>query len=256
MKETRLDRLLSNLGAGSRSDVKKMIRGGRVTVNGIKVTVPETKVDPDTDLIAADGRDLTVREYEYWVLNKPAGILSAVTDRRRETVISYMGLTRKDMVPCGRLDIDTEGLLLVTDDGGLVHRLLAPKRHVDKVYEVTYDGTLPETAAGLLSEGLILPDGFRCMGAELISSAQPALLRIQEGKFHQVKRMFAALGCPVTRLRRLSMGPLSLSGLGLGPGEFRRLSEEEHMLLSFTGSGGIDGPEEEGTGDKGETEES
>ena len=235
MREIRADRLLADAGAGSRSEVKKIIKAGRFLRNGVPVTRPETKVCPEKDALTLDGRPFSCAEFEYWVLNKPQGVISATEDRRHETVISYMGLKRKDMAPCGRLDIDTEGLLLVTDDGALVHRLLAPGRHVPKVYEVSYEGTLPPDSAERFREGLVLPDGTKCLPAELKSAGDPAELVLHEGKFHQVKRMFASLGCPVTALKRLSMGPLSLEGLKLGPGEFRQLTEEETgVLLSYS----------------------
>ena len=188
-------------------------------------------MDPAADELLLDGEKVCHEEYEYWALNKPAGIISATEDPRHETVISYMGLKRKNMAPCGRLDIDTEGLLLVTDDGALVHRLLAPASHVDKVYEVSYDGTLPADAKKRLREGLLLEDGTKCLPAELLGSGNPAGLVLREGKFHQVKRMFAALGCPVTHLKRTAFGPLALEKMGLEPGAFRKLTAEETERL-------------------------
>lgn len=232
MKEVRIDRLLGNLGYGSRSEISRKAKNGLLLINGKPEKKSDRKVDPEKDEIQYDGQKIRYSEYEYWVLNKPAGIISATTDPRRETVISYMGLTRKDMVPCGRLDIDTEGLLLVTDNGGLVHRLLSPQHHVDKIYEVLYDGILPDDAAERMEKGLVLSDGTVCLPAELMSRDDPALLRIHEGKFHQVKRMFEELGCPVTKLRRLTMGPLDIDVLNIPKGEFRRLTEEEEKLLT------------------------
>ncbi len=238
MSEMRADRLLTVSGRGTRSEVKKIIKAGRLVRNGSPVTRPETKVDPEKDELLLDGKPLLYETFEYWVLNKPAGILSATEDPRHRTVIDYMGLTRKGMAPCGRLDLDTEGFLLVTDDGAMVHRLLSPARHVDKCYEVTYEGTLPRDAVRRFAEGITLEDGTVCRPADLIPDA-PALLTIREGKFHQVKRMFLALGCPVTHLRRLSMGPLSLEALGLGDGEFRKLTPEETgALKQFCSSAG------------------
>ena len=236
MSEMRADRLLTVSGIGTRSEVKKIIRAGRLSRNGEPVTRPETKLDPEKDRLQLDGKPFLYDEYEYWVLNKPAGILSATEDPRHRTVIDYMGLTRKGMAPCGRLDLDTEGFLLVTDDGAMVHRLLSPVRHVDKCYEVTYDGTLPEDAVRRFAEGIVLEDGTVCRPADLIPE-KPAILTIREGKFHQVKRMFQAVGCPVTHLRRLSMGPLSLEALNLSPGEFRKLTPEETDALKQFCSG-------------------
>ena len=221
--------------------MKKIIRAGRLCRNGEPVTRPETKLDPEKDELLLDGKPLLYETYEYWVLNKPAGVLSATEDPRHRTVIDYMGLTRKGMAPCGRLDLDTEGFLLVTDDGAMVHRLLSPAKHVDKCYEVTYDGKLPADAVRRFAEGITLEDGTLCRPADLIPGC-PAILTIREGKFHQVKRMFLALGCPVTHLRRLSMGPLSLEALGLGPGEYRKLTPEEtEALKQFCISGGLPG---------------
>ena len=231
MKELRADKLLTAAGYGSRTEVKKLIRAGRLLKNGTAVQRPEEKLDPERDVLTLDGRPFEYKSHEYWVLNKPAGILSATEDRHRETVISYMGLTRKNMAPCGRLDLDTEGLLLVTDDGALVHRLLAPGKQVDKEYEVYYSGTLPADATEHFASGIELEDGTLCRPALLSGTENPTRLTIQEGKFHQVKRMFQALGCTVTKLKRLRMGPLSLSDLKLTPGTYRQLTEEELRLL-------------------------
>lgn len=231
MEQIRADRFLTEAGFGSRSEAKRIIKEGRLTKNGLPVQRPEERVAPEADRMELDGAPVSFEPLEYWVLNKPAGILSATEDRHRETVISYMGLKRRGMVPCGRLDLDTEGLLLVTNDGQLVHRLLAPGRHVDKRYEVSYSGALPPDAAERLLKGITLEDGTKCMPAVLESTGNPAVLRIQEGKFHQVKRMFRALGTTVTHLRRLSMGPLSLDSLRLMDGEFRKLTPEEIRML-------------------------
>ncbi len=235
-KEMRADKLLTTIGFGSRSEVKKIIKAGRLLKNGVPVQRPEEKLRPERDQLLLDGAPLRYEEYEYWVLNKPAGILTATEDRRRETVISYMGMSRKGMSPCGRLDLDTEGLLLVTDDGALIHRLLSPARHVDKTYAVHYDGVLPSDAPERFRRGIPLEDGTPCMPAVLrnIQNADKrgtALLTLQEGKFHQVKRMFQAFGCTVTHLKRLSMGPLSLEALRLGAGAYRQLTPEEVLML-------------------------
>ena len=239
MSEMRADRMLSELGIATRSEAKKLIRAGRLKKDGETVTRPETKLDPERDSLTVDGRPVSMARYEYWILNKPKGIITATEDRFHETVLSYMGLKRKGLSPCGRLDIDTEGLLLVTNDGGLIHRLLSPVKHVDKQYEVWYEGVLPEDAEERIAAGLQLSDGFQCLPAELLkrgSGAEklPAVLKIREGKFHQVKRMFASLGCKVTDLKRTAMGPLTLQELNLAPGTFRRLTEEEVRKLKDT----------------------
>ena len=231
METMRADRLLSELGLFTRSEAKKAIRGGRLKMNGIVVSRPEEKLDPGSGALTLDGTPLEFQKYEYWVLNKPKGLITATEDRKRETVLSHMGLQRKGLSPCGRLDADTEGLLLVTNDGAMIHRLLSPARHVDKTYEVRYEGTLPEDAAERIREGLTLEDGYTCLPAVLEHAGNPAVLTIREGKYHQVKRMFASLGCPVTGLTRIAMGPLRLADLGLSTGEFRRLTGKELALL-------------------------
>lgn len=231
MKKMRADQFLAHYGCGSRKDAKKLIREGRLLRNGIPVKAAEEKISPEADLLCFDGQELSFSEHEYWALNKPAGILSAISDSRHETVISYMGLTRRGLSPCGRLDLDTTGLLLITDDGALIHRLLSPAKHVDKVYEVSYEGVLPEDAASRFLEGVVLEDGTKCLPARLDCSSQPVRLTIREGKFHQVKRMFLSMGCPVTKLRRIAMGPLWLDRLQLSEGDFRKLTEEEVAVL-------------------------
>lgn len=208
-----------------------MIREGRLLKNGVPVRAPEEKLNPEEEELLLDGEPLSFSRFEYWALNKPAGILSATEDRRHETVLSYMGLKRRGLSPCGRLDLDTTGLLLVTDDGPLIHCLLSPGRHVEKVYEVRYEGALPPDAAARFSRGITLEDGTQCRPALLRSSGNPAVLVLCEGKFHQVKRMFAALGCPVSGLKRLAMGPLSLDSLRLPDGAYRRLEAGEIALL-------------------------
>lgn len=243
MSLMRADKLLASAGVGTRSEVKKIIRSGRLKRNDIPVKTPEEKLDPETMNLTLDGAPFGFADKEYWVLNKPAGVLSATEDKRHETVISYMGLQRKGLAPCGRLDIDTEGLLLITDDGALVHKLLAPSKKVPKQYEVRYSGVLPSDAADRIAKGMELADGTRFLPGKLDSAENPALLTIVEGKFHEVKRMFAALGCPVEKLRRLSMGPLCLSELNLGPGEFRKLSvEEQRCLLAYAEQGSASAP--------------
>jgi len=231
MDAVRLDKILSQLGYGTRSEVKKLVSSGKIFLNGSPVRKPETKFDPSSDILLYDGKRIDYDLYEYWVLNKPAGILSAVSDSRQKTVIDYMNLKRKGLSPCGRLDKDTEGLLLVTDDGPLIHRLLAPGKHVDKTYEVTAEGILPPDAEKRFREGIVLSDVEKCLPADLKISepGNPFRARvvIREGKYHQIKRMFETLGCRVTSLKRTAMGPLKLSELGLKTGEYRKLTENE-----------------------------
>lgn len=238
-KAIRLDKFLADMGRGTRSQMKDAIRKGRVTVNEATVKSPEIKVTPGTDRVAVDHEPVGYVFFEYYLLHKPAGVVSATEDSRYRTVIDLIETkNRKDLFPVGRLDLDTEGLLLITNDGELSHRLLSPKKHVDKVYFARCEGTVPKEAEEAFAKGLLLPDGFRCLPASLEILKQPAdgetvsevRLTIKEGKFHQVKRMMESVGCPVIYLKRLSMGPLKLDETLL-PGQYRKLTEEELKSL-------------------------
>lgn len=239
-KPIRLDKYLAEAGAGSRSQVKEMIRKGRVSVNKETVRSPEQKVSA-SDLVEADGKALAYAAYEYWMLNKPAGVVSATEDPKERTVIELIGgAKRRDLFPVGRLDKDTEGLLLVTNDGALAHRLLSPKKHVDKTYLAVLDRLPEEEERRRFCEGLDIGDEKRTLpaGLEVLGPAEKAPYRvrvtIQEGRFHQVKRMFEAVGSRVLYLKRLSMGGLCLDG-ALRPGECRRLTEQELEILKKKG---------------------
>ena len=234
----RLDRLLGEMGIGSRSQIRKMAGKGLIAVNGTAVKAADVKVRPGADVILVEGRPVTYVAQEYYMLNKPQGVVSATEDGRYPTVVELIeDAARRDLFPVGRLDIDTEGLLLLTNDGDLAHRLLSPKKHVDKVYFVRYEGILPGDAEARLADGLVLADGERTRPAELNRAGEKeAYLTIHEGKFHQVKRMFEALGCRVTYLKRMSMGPISLDP-GLKPGEYRTLTEKELNALGAAGYG-------------------
>lgn len=235
----RLDKFLGEMGKGTRSQIKEMARKGRISVNGETEKKPERKINPKEDEILLDGCPVSYKEFEYYMLNKPQGVVSATEDNRYDTVIDLIGgAIRKDLFPVGRLDIDTEGLLLITNDGDLAHRLLSPRHHVDKVYYAHITGSLPADAKMRFLKGISLEDGTSCMPAELEILAEPVedgkkavTLTIQEGKFHQVKRMFEAVGCQVVYLKRLSMGPLTLDE-GLKPGESRPLTDRELELLN------------------------
>ena len=193
-----------------------------------------------------DGREIGYCFYEYYMLNKPQGVVSATEDGRYPTVIQLIeDRKRKDLFPVGRLDVDTEGLLLITNDGALAHELLSPRKHVDKVYYVHAQGILPTDASARFTEGIELPDKTKCMPADwellegiLLDGEDGCVgkLTIREGKFHQVKLMFEALGMKVTYLKRLSMGPLMLDG-NLKPGEYRPLSDAETELLRSCSGG-------------------
>ena len=229
----RLDKYLAEMGAGTRQEVKKKIRQGRVLVNGSVVKAAETKIDEKSDEVVLDGRNISYVSYEYYMLNKPAGVVSATEDRRDTTVLDLIkDKKRKDLFPVGRLDKDTEGLLLITNDGDLAHRLLAPKKHVDKIYYARIDGNVTEDDVKKFKEGINIgtdeEEMTRPAKLEIIKSGGESEIRltIHEGKFHQVKRMFHAVGKEVTYLQRECMGSLSLDEK-LKPGEYRLLTEEE-----------------------------
>ena len=230
-KEIRLDKFLADMGRGTRSQIREMAKKGRISINGQPVKKTDLKVDPERDAVAVDGQPVAYVTHEYYMLHKPAGVVTATEDNLHRTVMDLLKTARKDLFPVGRLDIDTEGLLLITNDGELAHQLLTPKKHVDKVYFARVAGALPEDAAQRMAEGMTLRDGTPVLPAELAidgTDGDETLVRltIREGKFHQVKRMFEALGCRVTYLKRLSMGPLALDP-ELPCGAARPLTEQE-----------------------------
>lgn len=231
-EQKRLDKLLGELGMGTRSQIKEAAKKGRITINGIPVKDTAVKVDWQRDMICMDGACLTYVDYEYIMLNKPAGVISATEDGRHETVLNLItDSARRDLFPVGRLDIDTEGLLLLTNDGALAHKLLSPKRHVDKTYYLVTDTPIPETAVTLMAEGFAVDEELTALPAKLeLLDDNKAYLTIHEGKFHQVKRMMHAVGCEVTYLKRISMGSLVLDE-ALEPGAYRRLTEDELLAL-------------------------
>ena len=236
MSMERLDKLLASTGRWSRAEAKRLVREGRVLDGGRAAVSAEEKYDPETARLTVDGEPLRLREHVYVMLNKPAGVLSATEDGRGKTVLDLLpeAYRKRGLFPVGRLDKDTEGLLLLTDDGVLAHELLSPKKHVDKVYFTRAAGMLTEDDRAAFAEGMTLGDGLKCLPAELkILSAgaeSEALVTLREGKFHQIKRMLAARGKPVRYLKRLSMGPLSLDER-LAPGEWRELTEAEAKKL-------------------------
>lgn len=229
----RLDKFLVEMGRGTRSQIKEMARKGRISVNGQVARQADLKILPEEDLVSLDGTPVAYARMEYYMLNKPRGVVSATEDGRYRTVTELItGALRNDLFPVGRLDIDTEGLLLITNDGALAHNLLSPKKHVDKVYFAKITGQLPPDACARMERGVVLEDGTETLPARLeILDGGEVRLTIREGKFHQVKRMFEALGCRVTYLKRLSMGPLILDE-NLAPGEYRPLTAEELAALS------------------------
>lgn len=231
----RLDKFLADMGLGTRTEVKAGIRRGRAAVNGAVCKDPAQKADTQKDLVTWDSVLIPYITMEYYMLNKPKGVISATEDKNHQTVVDLLeDKKRKDLFPVGRLDIDTEGLLLITNDGILAHNLLSPKKHVDKCYFARVEGNLPPDCGEQFLKGVILEDGTRTLGARLrIISEGPVNeveLTIQEGKFHQVKRMFEAVGTSVIYLKRLSMGSLKLDE-SLAPGQYRALKKEELALL-------------------------
>lgn len=234
----RADKYLADMGAGTRSEVKEYIKKGRVTVNGAVIKAPDCKIHTDKDAVCFDGVPVSYAEYEYFLLNKPAGVVSATEDKRDTTVLELIEeKNRKDLFPVGRLDKDTEGLLLITNDGLLAHELLSPKKHVDKVYYAKVDGVVTKSHVEEFGKGLAVDDSFRAMPANLVilsvddkKGTSEIELTIHEGRFHQVKRMFEACGMRVTYLKRLRMGALLLDTT-LKSGEYRMLTEDEIQRL-------------------------
>ena len=226
----RLDKFLCEMGVGTRSEVKAYLKKGQVSVNGETIKKPEVKIDENKDDICFQGQPLLYEAVQYFLLNKPAGCVTATRDNLSETVMSFLPDNRRDdLFPVGRLDKDTEGLLLITNDGQLAHELLSPRKHVDKTYFAVIDGEVREEHKQLFLEGLDIGDEELTMPAklEILKSGEVSEieLTIQEGRFHQVKRMLEAIGTKVTYLKRISMGPLVLGDLK--PGEVRILTNSE-----------------------------
>ena len=229
-KAVRLDKFLADAGAGTRSEVKKFIQKGKVQVNGVPAKKSEIKVSEEDEVVLDGNRISQAPEFVYYLLHKPAGYVSATEDKRDKPVMELVASDRKGLFPVGRLDKDTEGLLLLTDDGELAHRLLSPKKHVDKTYFAKIDGQVTEEHVKQFREGLDIGDEKKTLPAVLtILLSGPVSeieVTIHEGRFHQIKRMFEAVGCKVTYLKRLSMGSLVLDET-LPPEEYRPLTEAE-----------------------------
>ena len=255
MPNIRLDKYLSNAGVGTRSEIKSYIRKGLVSVNGVVAVRPETKVNVEHDIIKYIDEVISLSEFEYYLLYKPAGYVSATKDDLHPTVLSLIDSNRRDLFPAGRLDKDTEGLLLITNDGELSHRLLSPRHHVEKTYYAILDGPVTEKHIQLFAEGLeigdedffkalpakleVLPDPLNYVSSyyrEILESCSsvnthksPAtcfvLVTIKEGKYHQVKRMFQKVGRKVLYLKRISMGKLTLPE-NLNPGDYITLDKK------------------------------
>lgn len=229
----RLDKLLAGTGKWSRREVKALVRQGLVRVDGRLAASAEDKLDPAAAIITVAGETISLCRFTYVMLHKPAGVLTATEDRKQPTVLDLLPpeLRRIGLAPVGRLDKDTEGLLLLTNDGELAHRLLSPKYHVDKRYLARVDGELSAADAEAFARGMTLGDGLECLPAGLeVLPDRVCVVTLREGKFHQVKRMLAARGAPVLYLKRLSMGPLTLDD-SLAAGAYRLLRADEISAL-------------------------
>lgn len=238
MPMLRLDKLLCSQGGGTRSEVRALLRAGRVRVNGAPARDPAQKIDPETNEVTLDGRTLRYSAHVYIVMNKPTGVVSASRDPKARTVLDLLppDLRRPGLFPAGRLDKDTEGLLLITDDGAFAHDILAPRRHVEKEYLAALDAPVGEEEARRFAAGLTLEDGLCCLPAQMRPLPENrAAVVLREGKYHQVRRMFAACGRQVLRLRRVRMGGFALPA-DLPPGCARLLGENEAELIKLHNS--------------------
>lgn len=235
-KKQRVDKVLSNLGYGSRAELKKFCKQGLVFVNGKAVSNPGLQVDTDIDEIVFNGEKINYREFIYLMMNKPDGYISATFDKHDSIVLDLIDdeYLVFEPFPVGRLDKDTEGLLVLTNDGQLAHRVLSPKKHVPKTYYAKIDGKVTEEDIEAFKQGVTLDDGYETMPSELVILKSDDIseieLTIHEGKFHQVKRMFESVGKTVVYLKRLSMGALKLDET-LELGEYRELTDEEVKLI-------------------------
>jgi len=232
----RIDKILSNFGYGTRKEVKQLVKLGLVKVNGNVVRDSGLHVDPNASLIEINGEMLNYRQFIYVMMNKPKGVISATYDDKLKTAVDILPDEFKhfDLFPAGRLDIDTEGLLLMTNDGQLAHELLSPKKHVPKRYYALVEGRVTDEDVKAFKGGVVLDDGYKTLPADLYmlrpGDYSEIELVIHEGKFHQVKRMFEAVGKRVKYLKRIEMGGLKLDE-NLEPGESRELTEMEVELL-------------------------
>lgn len=233
-KLMRLDRFLSGQLAVSRADAKELIKKRLVTVNGETAKLYDMKIDPAADAVCSEGARLTYREHVYIMLNKPAGVICATRDRLSETVLELIPaeIRRKDLFPSGRLDKDTEGFVLITDDGEFAHNMLSPKKHVDKRYFAIMENPVGKNDAELFASGMTIDGGEKCLPAELEITENPkeVYITLREGKYHQIKRMAEAIGNKVVFLKRVSIGGLALDD-ALKKGECREISREEIALI-------------------------
>jgi len=234
----RIDKILSNMGYGTRKEVKELIKSGLVEIEGVVVKDSGQQVEADVQEIKVGGSKLFYKDYIYIIMNKPQGVISATEDSREKTVVDLLPDEFKafDPFPVGRLDKDTEGLLLLTNDGQLSHRLLSPKKHVPKTYYAKISGRVTEKDVEAFSRGVVLEDGYKTMPSKLmiLESGNTSLIEvtIYEGKYHQVKRMFQSVDKEVIYLKRIAMGELKLDGK-LETGDFRELSQEERRIIGI-----------------------
>ena len=230
MAQIRIDKYLADMGIGTRSEVKKILKSGQVTLNGENIKKPEQKINSETDEVLVNQKPVVYQEFEYYMLNKAGGVVSATKDKKEKTVLDCIdSKKRKDLFPVGRLDKDTEGLLLITNDGELAHRLLSPKKHVDKTYFVKLREPLKQEYEAALENGIDIGEEALTLPAKLEICSEDrknCLLTIHEGKFHQVKRMFQSAENEVVFLKRMSMGSLTLDK-ALETGQYRPLTQEE-----------------------------
>lgn len=231
----RIDKIIASQGQYSRSEVKKLVKSGRVTLDGRVLKSSDEKADPDKNIIAIDGKAVNYKKHIYIMLNKPQGVVSATEDRDHPTVIDLVPeeLRRDGLFPAGRLDGDTVGFVLITDDGDFAHEILSPKNHIMKTYHAVLQRNLTQEDIDAFRNGIELKDGTLCLEAQVtaIESDKPmAQIKICEGKYHQVKRMFAALGNKVLYLKRVKMGGLPLDET-LEEGQCREITSEELELI-------------------------
>ncbi len=227
----RIDRFLVSQGIGSRKEVQTLVRGGKITVNGTAVKKPEQKISEDSDTVAVDGREISFKKYIYIVMNKPPGVVCATEDKREKTVLELIPkeLRRNGLFPAGRLDKDTTGLLIITDDGEFAHNMLSPKKHVDKRYIAVLSCSVTEENIDNFARGIVFADGTVCKPATLVPlDGSRAEVVISEGRFHQVKKMFLTQGIEVLQLKRVQIGGFVLPE-DLAEGECRLMSERERI---------------------------
>lgn len=235
--QQRLDKLISSQGSYTRKQAQQLIKDGLVKVDGITVRDRGFHIDPEVNSVILDGKEFAVEKFVYLMLNKPKGVVSATNDRSQKTVVDLVPdeLKKRNLFPAGRLDMTTTGFVLITDDGDFAHRILSPKNHIEKTYEARLAESVTEEQLRMVADGIVLKDGTECLPAKLkiLEGGDNPLVEIKicEGKYHQIKRMFAAAGNGVIELKRTKMGNLSLDE-DLAEGECRRLNEAEVALIA------------------------